>query len=271
MHQLKIILKLCSLILGLVLLSQLAVAQELKIKPKRVAIIIDDMGVRLEEGRQILALDSRLTLSFLPFEIHTQKLLKVAQQAEREIMLHMPMESVVRLRQNKGVLRNGMEEDFMKKKFNDALKAVPNVVGVNNHRGSLLTQNERAMGWIMSILKQRGLFFIDSKTTAKSVVSGVAKQWQVPSLSRHVFLDHSMEEADINRQFDKVLQKVARSGEAIVIGHPQLPTINVLRKRLIEFERLGIEIVPISQFISTHFTTRQLSLNTKNVLMEPSI
>jgi uncharacterized protein len=270
MYQITIILKFCSTILGWLLISHLVMAQELSAKPKRVAIIIDDMGVRLKEGRQILQLDPRLTLSFLPFEIHTQTLLKKAQKADREIMLHMPMESVVRLRQNKGVLRNGMDEIFLKKKLNDALKAVPNIVGVNNHRGSLLTQNERAMGWIMSVLKQRDLFFIDSKTTNKSVVAKVAKQWQVPSLSRHVFLDHSMEEDDINRQFDRMLQKVERSGEAIVIGHPQLPTISVLKKRLVELEQLSIEIVPISQFIHSHFTPGRLDLNTKNVLMEPS-
>jgi len=230
-----------------------------------VSIIIDDIGVHKSHGQQVLNVDADLTFAFLPFELHTQDLLQQAQKLDREVMLHMPMESIARIRRNKGVLKRDMDEHLFKSMFNKSLNAIPGLVGINNHRGSLLTQDTRAMNWIMRELKQRDLFFIDSKTTAASVAGDVANQMGLPNLSRHIFLDHNQSEEYIADQFDKLIKRAKRTGWAIAIGHPHPETIAVLQNQIPLLDKHNIKLVRISDLVNQKYQsdTLQLTNNTE--------
>ncbi|MFX0094910.1 MAG: divergent polysaccharide deacetylase family protein [Candidatus Hodarchaeota archaeon] len=42
----------------------------------------------------------------------------------------------------------------------------------------------------MDQIRRRGLYFLDSRTTAASVAEATARDWAVPTIHRDVFLDH---------------------------------------------------------------------------------
>jgi hypothetical protein len=129
------------------------------------------------------------------------------------------------------------------------LDSLPMVKGLNNHEGSRVTQNRVLMEAILGELKNRGLFFVDSLTTSKSVGREVARENGVPVAVRQVFLDNEQNPAYIKGQLAR-LEKVARkNGGAIAICHPHSATVSTLESELPAMQRRGVRIVPVSSFV----------------------
>ena len=131
----------------------------------------------------------------------------------------------------------------------NGLAQVPFAIGVNNHMGSLITQHPGHMQWLMQWLHGTDLFFVDSKTSEQSVAEQIAKQNNIPSISRDVFLDHDPNPAAIARQYDQLLQIAREQGVALAIGHPYPATLKLLAKRLPLLKKQGIRLVGVSALL----------------------
>ncbi|PHS72743.1 MAG: hypothetical protein COB22_03950 [Cycloclasticus sp.] len=214
-----------------------------------ISIIIDDMGYRLKEGVEAINLPAALTYALLPNAPHTEHLSKLARQQGKEIMLHMPMQATLDESPEQGVLALDMSEKQVVETMKKAFAKVPDAVGMNNHRGSLLTRHPGHMTWVMSEINKKGIFFVDSRTSKKTVAEKVAKEFHVPVLRRDVFLDHEMDIASIERQLQKLIQIAKKQGRAIAIGHPHSVTLSVLNDALPRLKALNIEVVPVSEQI----------------------
>ena len=68
-----------------------------------------------------------------------------------------------------GALTETMNEDEIRDATRHALDAVPGAVGVNNHMGSAFSEDRDAMSAVLGVVRKRGLFFLDSRTSAASV------------------------------------------------------------------------------------------------------
>ncbi len=233
-----------------VLLSATDASPTTKSKPV-IAIIIDDMGDKLDRGKQAVALPGRVTLSFLPHTPHINLLANKAHAAGKEIMLHLPMQSKAGVRLGPGGLTLEMTEKEFKQTTRDALKDIPYVKGLNNHTGSLLTRHPGSMEWLMQVIKERdGLYFVDSRTAVQSVAMQVALENGVPTTKRDVFLDHVKNRAEIRREFRELLKLAKRRGYAVGIGHPYPETLKVLKQELPKLDAMGISLVPVSQIVA---------------------
>jgi len=197
-------------------------------RPK-VAIIIDDMGYHQKIGRRLLALDLNLTFSFLPGAPFTLKQEKQAWQQGRDVMLHMPMEAHnSAFDPGPGALYLKFSPEKIRAQVKEDLAAVPHAIGSNNHMGSRFTENRAAMHAVLGVLKKRGLFFIDSYTTARSTGLDEARKMSIPAARRHVFLDNDQDREKICCQLDKLVALAGKKGWAIGIGHPHQATLNAL-------------------------------------------
>jgi len=216
-----------------------------------VAIVIDDLGQDLKPARELASLPYKITFAVMPGLPQSRTVAELARQNSREVLLHLPME--YRGRNGKtspGMLRSNMTPmDFLNTLTED-LGTVPGAVGVNNHEGSVLTENKEAMKFLMAELKARELLFLDSFTSPKSVAFDTAREFGLKTAKRDVFLDNESDNQEsIRKQLDE-LAKVAREhGHAIGIGHPHPATINELRAWLGTATREGIEIVPVSKLM----------------------
>jgi polysaccharide deacetylase 2 family uncharacterized protein YibQ len=130
-----------------------------------------------------------------------------------------------------------------------ALAAVPAAIGVNNHMGSRLTEDREAMRVVMHLLKQRNLFFLDSRTSQKSLAYHVARELGVRTAQRQVFLDTTPEMAKIQQQLHYLVALAHEHGSAIGIGHPHPATVQTLWHTLPELRQAGIDIVPVSHLV----------------------
>ena len=219
--------------------------------PAVIGIIIDDMGKRLETGQRVLALPGPVACAFLPRAHYTRELADQASERGREVLLHLPMDSVDGRPLDAGAVTLQMTKHEFVTTVLDNLRRVPHVSGVNNHMGSLLTRHPGHMRWLMETLRQQGgLFFVDSRTTRATVALQVADENGVPGIRRNVFLDNSLDKKDIAFQFDRLVALAREQGSALAIGHPYPQTLAVLEQRLPQLARQGIRLVPVRDLIA---------------------
>ncbi|WP_372964537.1 divergent polysaccharide deacetylase family protein [Marinobacter sp.] len=210
-----------------------------------IAIIIDDVGHNLHEGRRLTQIEQPLTMAFLPYRRHTVQLAKLAHLHDKEVMLHAPMANTRHFDIGPGGLTPDMDETAISTTLRRALQSIPHVTGVNNHMGSLLTQQVQPMDWVMKELSRYPVYFVDSRTIASSVAGQVASAYQIPSLTRDVFLDHEQTEAFVDQQFQLLIKTAKKNGTAIGIGHPHAVTVDYLEKHLPELDEQGIAIATV--------------------------
>lgn len=221
-------------------------AQAVEKQPPTIAIIIDDLGVDREAARRLIALDAPVTLAFLPYRPHTEEMARRAGSNGKEVMLHAPMANMARIGLGPGGIDLDMSSEEVGRVLQDSLKAVPHARGVNNHMGSLLTQEKQPMRWVMDEIARHDLYFIDSRTTATTVAASTAHSRNVPAMSRDVFLDNERSENSIDQQFRLLLEKAREQGTAIGIGHPHQETIAYLEKVLPKLDQYGYGIATVS-------------------------
>lgn len=214
-----------------------------------IAIIIDDMGYHQNSGQRALDLPGKVTYSFIADTPYARALAIRAHRADKEVMLHLPMQSMQSDPLEANAITLDMGDDDIGRVLWGALTAVPFAKGINNHMGSLITQHPGHMQWLMEWLQGTELYFVDSVTSEKSVALQSAKENQIPSIRRDVFLDHSRDINSINDQFDHLIALAKIKGIALAIGHPYPETLAVLERRLKLLPSLGIHLVPVSRLI----------------------
>lgn len=212
------------------------------------AIIMDDLGRSTNTARILASLPQPVTFSVLPDEPQAVDVAEIAYAAGREVMLHVPMEPQGYPAVNPGrdalFVKNSVAE--IRHNFDLLLAKIPHVIGTNNHMGSRFTEDARALVPVMESLRDKGLFFIDSRTTGHSKVSEVAHRFGVPTMSRDVFLDNVAEVDAITREIRKLENKARQQGMAIGICHPYRETLEALENELPGLARRGVTLVPVS-------------------------
>lgn len=216
----------------------------------RIALVIDDLGRSVADVETLLALDLSLTYSVLPFEPETAAVVKLVRARRAELLCHLPMASAVMGEPlQPGALRPEMSDAELGRATAAALDQVWGAVGVNNHQGSLLTADRRAMAVVMAVLRQRGLYFLDSRTTAQSVAFAAARAAGIPAAERQVFLDDDPAPEAIRAALDRLVELAHERGTAIGIGHPRPSTIAALREAPPVLRAAGVELVPLGALL----------------------
>ena len=129
--------------------------------------------------------------------------------------------------------------------------ALPDAAGMNNHMGSAIMEDARSLSAVMEVLKEKGVPFVDSMTTAKSLGKAVAAEKGVALLERDVFLDSTDSVAVVKDNLRKAGEVALEKGAAIAIGHvgPEggKITAQAIKEVAPELERAGITFVTVSE------------------------
>ncbi len=217
----------------------------------RIVIIFDDVGFDGAAFDRIRALPGPLTLSFLPYAPNVNQMVEKAKRDGHEILLHLPMEPV-RKANNPGpnALTTADSDAQLKQKLQTNLQLFNGYVGVNNHMGSRLTANKRAMKLVLEEINRRNLYFVDSVTTGRTVASKVAEEIGANAWNRDVFLDADHGDTgapNVKARLDELEQKALANGYAIAIAHPYTSTIETLEVWLLSVELRGFNLTTITK------------------------
>ncbi len=215
----------------------------------QIAVIIDDMGNNQQDA-VAFALPTNVALAILPNKPLSKVFSSRAAAQKRDVMLHMPMESLAGTNQEKHALLSSMPPQQIVQTLKNALATVPHAIGVNNHMGSRLTQLTLPMSITMEFLSEQGLFFVDSRTTKFSKAEIIAKQNGVLSTKRNVFIDHTPSLEQIDKQFHRLIRLSRKYGYAVGIAHPYPQTLKYLKTHLQQLDKQGIKLVKLTDLLS---------------------
>lgn len=212
----------------------------------RIAIVIDDFGYQDQALiRAFCDLPQPITFSIFPGERHTAWTARRATKKNHGVMVHLPMEPVGYPEHNPGP--DAIFVDDAPEKIaaltQNALAAVPHARGMNNHMGSRVTQNAAAMKAVLQIVKQRDFFFVDSRTSPRSVAYAIAREMGIRSGRGALFLDLAADEGAIAKQLYALAARARQEGAAIGIGHAKRETLRALQRVLPALEEQGFAFV----------------------------
>lgn len=215
----------------------------LKIQEKpKLAIIIDDFGYSNGEvAMSFLQLDVKITVSVIPGHNYSRWISSMAKKNGKEVIVHMPMEPEGRnytKGEEKYMLSRSLSSTEIEQRILAAFGEIPEAVGMNNHMGSLATSDRELMNKVMRSLREKGVYFVDSLTSPRSVAYEVAKESGIPTAVRSVFLDNDREKSEIQKQFERAIEIAKKKGKAIAIGHVNPKTLEALSD-LIEQDRFS--------------------------------
>jgi len=222
------------------------------LKKPRAAIVIDDVGYDLETMDRYAALGVPLTFAILPGDRRARALSEKAHGFGFPVILHLPLQPRDMKNNNPGGagLMMDMDEDTMRQQFEKSVSQVPHLVGINNHMGSAFTENEELMARLLTWVKARELFFLDSRTTAKSIIPKVARRLEVPCLINHTFLDNADDQEAIEKQLEKAMTLALRYHQTVAIGHYRRKhLLGALEVKIPEFKARGIELVGLPELL----------------------
>jgi len=221
---------------------------------KKAAIVIDDLGLDLKMARKFWELEIPVTLAVLPYQRHSQRVAREALRHGKEVILHLPLQprDYPEVNPGTGALLVSMDREQIQAEVAQQLDSLPGCVGVSNHMGSLFTEEEGRMRWVLSVLAERHLFFVDSLTTPHSACRCVARDLSVPFAQRTHFLDVEKTEDAIVRQLCCLLDKAVQEGGAIGIAHPSEETLAALPKVSAAFAEKGVRLGPVSDMVASH-------------------
>ncbi len=216
----------------------------------RAAIIFDDAGSSADNVEEIIAIGRPVAIAILPALAYSAEVARRARAGGLEILLHLPVESADEAKAlGPGGVTVTMTDAEIHAAVRSGLASVPGAVGVNTHMGSKGTADRRVMRAVIEVVREAGLFFIDSRTTTDTVAEAVAADMGVRTAARAVFLDNENEGEAIRAQLRRLITLAKERGSAIAIGHVRRLTAGVLANMLDEFDRAGVAIVPLSTLV----------------------
>jgi polysaccharide deacetylase 2 family uncharacterized protein YibQ len=216
----------------------------------RLAIILDDLGNDSGAAKAVFAMSYPLTISVLPNQTHSAEIAQQAQRRGDQVMLHLPMQSLAKEHPEAWELHGGMSRAAISRLVSQFLNEIPGVIGVNNHQGSASTADKKLMAKLMLVLKERKLFYVDSRTSAATVAYDTAQRFGVPAAFRNVpFLDDVEDVSAVRKQIEIAIAGAARKKDAIAIGHAHPSTLEPLKETLPQAKTHGVKLVFASELV----------------------
>lgn len=195
------------------------------------AVVVDDLGRDPGALRQLLSLSELdLTFAVLPHAPHSALSAAAIQAAGRELIVHVPMTPRDPQRITDEPLVVGRDAP-LEGTLGSCLDALHGAAGASNHMGSALSDDPRRVDRVLRVMRRRGLWFLDSRTTGESQFCARARGLNVSCVERDVFLDDPPVAAAVELRLAQATRLARDRGWAVAVGHPFPSTITVLRQR----------------------------------------
>ena len=226
-------------------------AKEMRKYKGRLAIVIDDCGYDMRSLNALLGVKLPFSYAILPDTPHATEALTAIKGKKRVPMLHLPMEpsDPKQMGNRNNTVCVDMSDKQKLEVIKKALDKLPGVVGVNNHQGSKATADKATMELVINNMRERKLFFVDSRTTGSSVVKEMARNQGVLSARNDIFLDNSSDVEAIRMQIYAAMAMAEKQGTAVAICHARPNTARCWQMYAQEFIDSGINFVPITELI----------------------
>ncbi|MHB0968627.1 MAG: divergent polysaccharide deacetylase family protein [Thermoanaerobaculia bacterium] len=222
-----------------------------RVDGKRIAIILDDIGYENQPLERVARIDPNFSYSIIPGTPRGTEASALLSSRGFEILCHLPMEPIdyPRTKPGNGAILVSMSDEEIRAATREQFRAISGAQGVNNHMGSRATADRRVMGEVLAAVREEGAFFVDSRTSPRSVGFELARGLGVPTAARDIFLDDDDSEAAVRRQLEKLAATAESRGTAVGIGHVYPSTVRVLQMEIPRLRERGFEFVRVSEIV----------------------
>lgn len=193
----------------------------------KLAIIIDDVSFAWQT-RMMKEIPYKVTPAFFPPTSGHPDTVRLSHEFPFA-MVHLPLEAKYYSRPEEDTLNTTDSYEKIEKRIKRIKAWFPHIIYYNNHTGGYFTAHYEAMDKLVGIMKEQNLSFVDSRTIGNSKAPEITKKHGMFLYSRDVFLDNSLNKAEIRTQLQVSVAKAKKNGYAIAIGHPHKNTLEVLR------------------------------------------
>jgi polysaccharide deacetylase 2 family uncharacterized protein YibQ len=213
-----------------------------------IVLIIDDLGFDGQPLDELMALDPNVNCSILPNGTRATEFAERLHARGFEVLCHLPMQPIGHEAPGRNAILTSMKSDEIARLTRENVDAIPYALGVNNHMGSLATTDRRVMTSVIGALPE-GMYFVDSRTTGGSIAGTVAKEMNVRTATRNIFLDDVATASAVRKQLAALAATAESRGTAIGIGHPHPVTVRVLTEELPALKARGFRLVRASTVV----------------------
>jgi hypothetical protein len=216
-----------------------------------IAIILDDGGNNLELIKRVASLPYSLTVSILPFTHYDKKAAELLRSAKKQVFLHLPLQphGYPGLDPGKGAILLNTPTNLIDIIINKNIERIGSINGVNNHMGSIFTENKDKTTLVLKSIRRYTNIFVDSRTSSKSTAYAVCKSVMEKCGYNSLFIDND-NNIDIIRKKIKEAANLAKTKKnIIIIGHVRPLTIEALEEALPIYDKEGIKFVFVDEVI----------------------
>jgi polysaccharide deacetylase 2 family uncharacterized protein YibQ len=225
--------------------------------PPEIAIVLDDCGGNVELARRVLSLGLPMTWAIIPNLKYSEKTAEMLLSSGVPFLVHVPMQALSDPDGDTGryVIGTGMERRQVRAALIPLLDSLDGAYGINNHRGSKATSDAELMGFVMEVLAERGMFFLDSRTSSRSVAYEAALENGLDAASNSLFLDNEPDKNEISGRMKKALADARGKGGIIVICHLRTATVAFLEDFALEIKdgrhETGVRLITLPQWVES--------------------
>ena len=219
----------------------------------RIAIVISDLGLsEAATEAAIQTLPAGVSLAFSPYATNLARWIPLARAAGHEVLLAMPMEPMDYPSNDPGphTLLTTTSDARNLERLAWVLGRARGYVGIVNHMGSRFTISEKHLRPVMAALKERGLLFLDSRSSGRSVAARIARDAGVPRAVNDRFIDTRASRAAIDDRLGEIERLAKSSGVGVGIGFPYPVTVERVRAWAATLEKKGLVLAPVSAVVN---------------------
>jgi polysaccharide deacetylase 2 family uncharacterized protein YibQ len=183
-------------------------------------VVFDDGGQNISQLKKCVALPFPVTVAVLPRLAHSAESARIVRQSKNEVILHQPMQAMnLNVNPGAGAIKPEMTENEVFATLSQNIAEISPIAGMNNHEGSLITENEVLVSFILQAASEKGIYFLDSRTSSATKVPSVAMEMGMGWYQRDIFLDNQKTRENYLAELKKGLDIANKKGHVIMIGH----------------------------------------------------
>lgn len=221
-------------------------------KRPRIAIVITDLGLSAAATTAaIQQLPGAVTLAFTPYGAKVPELVEEARAAGHETLMAAPSEPPEFPRNDPGpfTLLASLSTAENLDRLEYVLSRVPGYVGVVTTTAGRFFANEEQLQPVLTLLRRRGLLYVDGRGTPKSLVQQMSAAVGLPRAYGNRFLDLEASRGAIDTRLAELERIAKESGIAIGIGQPYPVTLERVARWSETLEEKGLTLAPITAVV----------------------
>lgn len=215
-------------------------------RPK-IALIVRGLGLNARTTQQAIdVLPPEATLSFVPYADGLQTWVNIARAKGHEVLLEVPMEPVDYPDNDPGPqgLMSASTPAENAKRLEWVMGRTTGYFGLTNYLGSKFIGSDVGMNALFTVLRQRGLAFIDDGS-AYSRVGDVQR-----ASADRVVDGQQLSAESIGKQLEGLEITAKQNGQALGIGNAYPVTIDQLARWCREAPARGYQLAPASALLT---------------------